>query len=103
MGNKVIVTGGAGVIGQAICRRLLQSGYVPVAADLQPAVDALDVAESGVAGALTVAMDVTDRENVTSAVASLVDDGETLFGLVPSGVFWSHLPPLPPKMPSSIT
>lgn len=82
MGNKVVVTGGAGVIGRAICRRLLQSGYIPVAADLQPAVDSLDVAETGLAGALTVAMDVTDRENVTSSVASLIDDGETLFGLV---------------------
>lgn len=82
MGNKVIVTGGAGVIGQAICRRLRQSGYVPVAADLKPAIDALDVAEAGLTGTLTVAMDVTDRENVTSRVASVVESGETLFGLV---------------------
>ncbi|PJK22524.1 oxidoreductase, partial [Mycobacterium goodii] len=39
----MIVTGGAGVIGQAICRRLLLSGYVPVAADLKGAVDGLDL------------------------------------------------------------
>ncbi|OCB57150.1 oxidoreductase [Mycobacterium vulneris] len=82
MSNKVIVTGGAGVIGQAICRRLLQSGYVPVAADLKPAIDALDVNSAGLAGAAVVAMDVTDGENVRSAVASVVDDDETLFGLV---------------------
>ena len=43
MGQKVIVTEGAGVIGQAICRRLLQSGYVPVAADVQPVIDGLDL------------------------------------------------------------
>ena len=82
MGQKVIVTGGAGVIGQAICRRLLQSGYVPVAADVQPVVDGLDLVEARMEGALAVAMDVTDRDSVTAAVASVVDDGETVFGLV---------------------
>jgi 3-oxoacyl-[acyl-carrier protein] reductase len=82
MGNKVIVTGGAGVIGQAICRRLLQSGYVPVAADLKPAVDALDLSAAGLDGVIAVAMDVSDRENIRSAVASVAQDGETLYGLV---------------------
>src|SRR5689334_10242138 len=70
------------VIGQAICRRLLQSNYVPVAADVKPAIDALDVAEAGMAGAQTVAMDVTDPESIGSALASVVADGESLYGLV---------------------
>ncbi|ORB31522.1 SDR family NAD(P)-dependent oxidoreductase [Mycolicibacterium parafortuitum] len=82
MGNKVIVTGGAGVIGQAICRRLLQSGYVPVAADLKGAVDAVDFGRDGLEGTLPLVMDVTDRADVDSAVASTVADGETLYGLV---------------------
>jgi 3-oxoacyl-[acyl-carrier protein] reductase len=82
MGQKVIVTGGAGVIGQAICRRLLQSGYVPVAADVQPVVEGLDLVEARMEGALAVAMDVTDRDSVTAAVASVVEDGETVFGLI---------------------
>ncbi|MDN4519169.1 SDR family oxidoreductase [Mycolicibacterium austroafricanum] len=76
------MTGGAGVIGQAICRRLLQGGYVPVAADLKQAVDAVDFGQAGLQGTLSVAMDVTDRASVDEAVASTVDDGETLFGLV---------------------
>ncbi len=82
MGDKVIVTGGAGVIGQAICRRLLQSGYVPIAADLKEAVDALDLTAPGLEGTLAVEMDVTDGENVRAVVPSLVAEGETLFGVV---------------------
>lgn len=78
----MIVTGGAGVIGQAICRRLLQSDYVPVAADLKPAVDELDLAQADMTGALKVAMDVSDRESVQSAVDSVVDGDETVYGLV---------------------
>ena len=82
MGDKVIVTGGAGVIGRAICRRLLQSNYVPVAADVKPAIDALDLQEANMQGALALAMDVTDRESIDSALASVVAEKETLFGLV---------------------
>lgn len=78
----MIVTGGAGVIGQAICRRLLLSGYVPVVADLKGAVDGLDLVRAGMAGAVKVAMDVSDRESVHSAVDSVVGDGETVYGLV---------------------
>jgi len=43
----------------------------------QAAVDALDLDRAGLPGASTIAMDVTDRESVTSAVASVVEDGET--------------------------
>ena len=80
--NKVIVTGGAGVIGQAICRRLLQSNYVPVVADLKPAIDTVDFTEAGLTDAVPVAMDVTDRESVDNAVSSVVSDGQTVYGLV---------------------
>jgi 3-oxoacyl-[acyl-carrier protein] reductase len=82
LGNKVIVTGGAGVIGMAICRRLLQSSYAPVAADLKPAIDALDTEADDLRGMVPVAMDVTDRESVQTAVSAVVPDGETLAGLV---------------------
>ena len=82
VGDKVIVTGGAGVIGRAICRRLLQSGYVPVVADVKPAVDDLDLVAADLEGAVVVAMDVTDRESVDSAVSSALEQDETMYGLV---------------------
>jgi len=82
LANKVIVTGGAGTIGQAICRRLLRSDYVPVVADLAPAVEALDLAAAGLQGAVPVAMDVSDRASIDAAVAAVTAGGERLYGLV---------------------
>lgn len=82
MSQKVIVTGGAGVIGQAICRRLLQGGYVPVAADLAPAVEAVDFTADSLAGTIPVAMDVSQRSSVEAAVAEVLAPGETAVGLV---------------------
>lgn len=82
MSRKVIVTGGAGVIGQAICRRLVEGGFAPVAADLKDAVDALDLTDPALAGATSVVMDVTDRASVEQAVAAAVASGETLRGVV---------------------
>lgn len=75
LSNTVIVTGGAGVIGQAICRRLAQSGFHPVAADLEEALTA------GAVNGSQVAMDVTEPDSVATAVAG-VAPGETLRGLV---------------------
>jgi 3-oxoacyl-[acyl-carrier protein] reductase len=74
--RKVIVTGGAGVIGRAICRRLAKGGFRPVAADLKDAV------EAGVAGPDTVVMDVSDRRSVEDAVAAVLEPREQLAGLV---------------------
>ena len=82
MKRKVIVTGGAGVIGLAICRRLAVGGYDPVAADLKDAVEAIDRAEPGLAGLETVVMDVSDRYSIDEAVAQVLPPGERLAGLV---------------------
>ncbi|MEE6166684.1 MULTISPECIES: SDR family NAD(P)-dependent oxidoreductase [unclassified Mycolicibacterium] len=79
MGDKVIVTGGAGVIGQAICRRLVESGYRPIAADISDALQGNGFDDDQIGA---VAMDVTDRASIQSAVGSVVADGETLAGLV---------------------
>jgi NAD(P)-dependent dehydrogenase (short-subunit alcohol dehydrogenase family) len=75
----VIVTGGAGVIGAAICRRLAQSGYRPVAADLPVALRGSDF--DG-ASAIEVAMDVTAADSVRQAVAEACGGGDDLVGLV---------------------
>ena len=82
MSRKVIVTGGAGVIGQAICRRLVEGGFVPVAADLEPALEALDLTDPTLAGTIPVAMDVSSRASVEEAVAQVLEDGERLAGVV---------------------
>lgn len=75
VGNKVIVTGGAGVIGSAICQRLADSGFHPVAADLPATLRADGTVES-------VSMDITDRDSVRQAVSACAGDGEPLAGLV---------------------
>ena len=79
MSTKVIVTGGAGVIGRAICRRLAESGYLPIVADLPAAIAGSDPIGDG---AQAVPMDVTDAASVQRAVRAAVGDGETLTGLV---------------------
>ncbi|MEV0670955.1 SDR family oxidoreductase [Mycobacterium sp. NPDC050441] len=79
MGDKVIVTGGAGVIGRAICRRLVESGYQPIAADIPNALQGSELVADQIG---TVAMDVSDRADIVEAVASVLAEGETLAGLV---------------------
>jgi 3-oxoacyl-[acyl-carrier protein] reductase len=80
--RKVIVTGGAGVIGQAICRRLVQGGWAPVAADLAPATEALDTTDPAGAGITYVTMDIRTRGSVEEGVAAALEPGEQLAGLV---------------------
>lgn len=76
MSGTVIVTGGAGVIGRAICQRLLESGYRPVAADLEGSAAAVE----GIAP--FVLMDVTSTASIRDAVAAALPDGESLVGVV---------------------
>ncbi|GAA3671487.1 SDR family oxidoreductase [Nocardioides ginsengisoli] len=78
MTGTVIVTGGGGVIGRAICARLEESGYRPVAADLEGSIP-----EGAAAFPHPfVAMDVTSVASVQAAVAEAVPAGESLVGLV---------------------
>jgi 3-oxoacyl-[acyl-carrier protein] reductase len=76
--GTVIVTGGGGVIGRAICARLAESGYRSVAADLESSVP------EGVEAFVHpfVVMDVTSTASVQAAVTAAVPGGENLVGIV---------------------
>jgi 3-oxoacyl-[acyl-carrier protein] reductase len=74
----VLVTGGAGGIGQAINQRLAAAGWQVVAGDLPAALAASDPGGEGVVGA---ELDVTDRTSVQRAVGEAAGMGP-LRGLV---------------------
>ncbi len=74
----VLVTGGAGGIGQAINKRLAAGGWQVVAGDLPVALAASDPSGEGIVGA---ELDVTDRASVQQAVEEAAGMGR-LRGLV---------------------
>ena len=76
----VVVTGGAGCIGLAICRRLQDAGSTAVAMDLAPQIASVDWDDPGNRGIEAVEGDVTNRASVQAAAAAL--GGEPLAGLV---------------------
>lgn len=80
MAGRVVVTGGAGCIGVAICRRLAERGWTPIAADLKTAVDNVDWRAIGDT-ASAVVMDVSDRSSVDRAAAEITAVGPVV-GLV---------------------
>ncbi|MFC5993766.1 SDR family NAD(P)-dependent oxidoreductase [Pseudonocardia hispaniensis] len=82
MTRKVIVTGGAGTIGRAICQRLLRSGLEPVAADLADAGSEQPHSAEEAPWTAFVDMDVTSRASIEAAVAKALKPGEQLAGLV---------------------
>lgn len=80
LSSKVVVTGGAGVIGQAICLELAEAGYTPIVFDLQTAIDS--GLRPGLEGTATYAVDTTDRESIDEGLATALAPGEKLAGLV---------------------
>jgi 3-oxoacyl-[acyl-carrier protein] reductase len=82
MAGQVVVTGGAGCIGMAICRRIQASGLTAVALDLAAAIDAVDWASAQNRDIASVTGDVTDRASVEAAAQGLVASGEPIVGLV---------------------
>lgn len=76
----MIVTGGAGCIGLAICRRLRDAGSAVVAMDLAAQIGAVDWDDDRNRGIRAVEGDVTVRASVQAAAAGLGD--EPLAGLV---------------------
>ena len=80
MTGQMVVTGGAGCIGMAICRRLRDAGSAVVAMDLPGQIGAVDWAAPGNHGIRAVEGDVTVRASVAVAAGAL--GGEPFTGLV---------------------
>ncbi len=78
--GQMVVTGGAGCIGLAICRRLRDAGATAVALDLAPRIGSVDWDDARNHGIAAVEGDVTARASVEAAAAALGD--EPLTGLV---------------------
>jgi 3-oxoacyl-[acyl-carrier protein] reductase len=75
-GAVVVVTGGAGGIGSAICRRLAHDGATPVVADLDAATIAATTStiERDGGAAVGLVLDVRHREQVDAVVARVVEE-----------------------------
>ena len=78
--GQMVVTGGAGCIGLAICRRLRDAGSTAVAMDLAPQIGSVDWDDARNRGIRAIEGDVTVRASVEAAAAVLGD--EPLAGLV---------------------
>jgi 3-oxoacyl-[acyl-carrier protein] reductase len=78
--GQIVVTGGAGCIGLAICRRLRDAGATAVALDLAPQIGSVDWDDARNRGIEAIEGDVTARASVQAAAAALGD--EPLTGLV---------------------
>ena len=70
MAGQVVVTGGAGCIGLAICRRIRAAGLTAVALDLAAAIAAVDWDSPANQGIAAVTGDVTDRPSIEAAARS---------------------------------
>ena len=80
MTGQMVVTGGAGCIGLAICRRLRDSGSTVVAMDLGPQIGTVSWHDARNRGIRAIEGDVTVRSSVETVAARLSD--EPLVGLV---------------------
>jgi 3-oxoacyl-[acyl-carrier protein] reductase len=78
--GQIVVTGGAGCIGLAICRRLRDSGSTVVAMDLAPQIESVDWDDARNRAIRALEGDVTVRASVEAAADALGD--EPLVGLV---------------------
>jgi 3-oxoacyl-[acyl-carrier protein] reductase len=77
--GRVLVTGGSGCIGMAICRTLRDAGWQPISGDLESANALVDWSTPANQGIEMVPLDVSDRVSVDRAAAHL---GGEFAGLV---------------------
>jgi len=80
--RTVLVTGAAGGLGSAVCRRLAQAGYRVLACDIAPS-------EAQDESIIPVALDVTDSESVTACVGKAAELTDCLYAVINlAGVFY---------------
>ena len=84
MAGQVVVTGGAGCIGLAICRRILAAGQTPVALDLAAAIAAVDWDSAQARGIVPLAGDVTDRASIEAAARELSPPSRSAWSTAPA-------------------
>jgi len=70
-GKVALVTGGAGGIGRAICRRFAEEGAAVAALDVSA--DGLNAVAAEVKGLVPVVADITDNAAIVAAVAGVVE------------------------------
>jgi len=80
--HSVIVTGGAGGIGSAICRLLAERGYAVAAWDREPADGLTEKLAADDLQLTAYRVDVTDRGQIDDAVAAVERDLGPVWGLV---------------------
>src|SRR5882757_9172858 len=83
-GEPVLITGGAGGMGEAMARRLAMSGARIAVVDLKPdaAADAVSRMTNDGLDVIGVAADTTDEEAMSAAVAETVRSFGSLYGLI---------------------
>lgn len=80
--KNVIVTGGSGGIGQAVCRVAAQKGYAVSAFDRSPAPDLHDKLQADGLTSRFYEVDVTERSQIDAAVAAAEQEFGPIWGLV---------------------
>lgn len=83
-GEPVLITGGAGGMGEAMAQRLARSGARVAVVDLKPdaVADAAERMRADGLDVIGVPADTTDERSMASAVAETVDAFGSLYGLV---------------------
>jgi len=80
MAERVLVSGGSGGLGHAVCRALAAAGIAPVVAHARGSEAAQRLAEA--TGGLALPLDLADEASIDAAVAALAASGTPTAGVV---------------------
>src|SRR6185295_2713054 len=91
MAKSVLVSGGSGGIGGALCGLLAKAGYRPIVGFSKSRVAADAVAAA--CGGAVLALDMSDTKSIDAAVAEIENSGADLAGVVLAGSPAPHIGP----------